>query len=257
MTVTYATDGYVCTITLNRPDALNAFNRQMVQEFSDACARFRDDADLRVAIVTGAGDRAFSVGADLTDLIPAMMDDPAKGGYRAPPTIMRGQVIRKPFLAAINGFALGGGFECALACDLRIASNNARLGAPEVGLGLIPGWGGTQRLPRVLGATHAMQLLLTGEPVDADTALRIGLLSAVVEPADLLPTARRYAERICRNGPLAVQAAKEATLRGAETSLEAGLRIEELLLDRLAYTQDVREGLAAFAERRSANFTGS
>ncbi len=257
MVLEFTTDGHVCTITLNRPDALNAFNRELVQAFSDATARFRDDDGLWVAVITGAGDRAFSAGADIKDLIPALMDDPAKGGYEAPPTIMRGQFIDKPLIAAINGIAYGGGLEVALACDLRVAATTARLGQPEVGLGVIPGWGGTQRLPRLIGGARAMELLLTGDPFDAETVLQIGLVNAVVEPEQLLPTAYRYAERICRNGPIAVRAAKEAAVRGLQTSLNEGLRIEQLLFDRLAYTDDVREGLAAFGERRSPEFKGS
>lgn len=255
MALIYDTDEHICTITLNRPKALNAFDREMLQEFSDACARFQDDDQLWVAIITGAGDRAFSAGADLKDTIPALMNDPAKGNYQAPPTIMRGQTIMKPFIAAVNGLALGGGLEVALACDLRIAARAATFGQPEVGLGIIPGWGGTQRLPRLIGGARAMELLLTGSVIDAETALRVGLVSAVVEPDQLLATANEFAVRIARNGPLAVRAAKEAALRGLETSLDDGLRLEQLLFDRLAYTDDVREGLAAFGEKRTANFS--
>lgn len=257
MAIGFNSDGHICTITLNRPDALNAFDREQLQEFSDACARFRDDDDLWVAIVTGAGERAFSAGADLKDTIPALLDDPAKGGYQAPPTIMRGQFIDKPMIAAVNGVALGGGLECALACDLRVASTNARFGQPEVGLGLIPGWGGTQRLPRLIGGARAMELLLTGDAFDAATALEVGLVNAVVEPDELLAKANAYAERICRNGPLAVRAAKEAAMRGGQTTLEEGLRIEQLLFERLAYTDDAREGVAAFGERRPPDFSAS
>lgn len=257
MTLTYDTDGHLCTITLDRPKALNAFNQEMLAEFSEACARFRDDPTLRVAIITGAGDRAFSAGADLKELIPALTDDPAKGGYQLPPTIMRGQIVYKPFIAAVNGLCLGGGMECALACDLRIASRTATFGQPEVGLGVIPGWGGTQRLPRLLSGAWAAEILLTGRPIDADTALRLGLVNAVVEPEQLLSTARDYAERICRNAPLAVQATKEATLRGLQVPLDEGLRLEALLFDRLAYTNDSREGVQAFTQRRPPQFTGT
>ena len=257
MVLKYETDGRVCTITLDREKALNSFSRELIQAFSDACAKFEADDELWVAIVTGAGDRAFSAGADLKDLIPALMDDPAKGGYQAPPSIMRGQTITKPLIAAINGVALGGGLEAALACDLRVASSNARFGQPEVGLGLIPGWGGTQRLPRLVAGAPAMALILTGDMIDAETALRIGLVNAVVEPDELMATARAYADRICANGPLAVRAAKEAAVRGMQTSLEEGLRIEQLLFDRLAYTNDVVEGVAAFIEKRPADFSGS
>jgi len=256
MVLKYETDGHVCTITLDREKALNSFSRELSQEFADACARFDADDELWVGIVTGSGDRAFSAGADLKDTIPALMDDPAKGGYVMPPTIMRGQYVSKPLIAAVNGMALGGGLECALACDLRVASTNASFGQPEVGLGIIPGWGGTQRLPRLLAGALAMEMLLTGEAIDAETALRIGLVNAVVEPDELLDKARAIADRICANGPLAVRAAKEAAVRGAQTPLDEGLRIEQLLFDRLAYTDDVREGLVAFGERRPPEFKG-
>ena len=258
MSVDFAVDGRVCTITLNRPEALNAFDRAQAQAFSEACLRFQDDQNLWVAIITGAGDRAFSVGADIKDLLPAMTDHPGQaGGYVAPPTIMSGLFIAKPLIAAVNGFAFGGGMECAMACDLRIASSKARFGQPEVALGLIPGWGGTQRLPRLVPGAVAMELLLTGDPIDAETALRIGLVNAVVEPEALLSTAQEYAARIMKNGPLAVRAAKEAAVRGMETSLNDGIRIEKLLFDQLAYSEDVTEGLAAFGEKRKPEFRGA
>ena len=223
---------------------------------ADACAKFAGDDERWVGIVTGSGDRSFSAGADLKDTIPALMDNPAKGGYVVPPNIMRGQYVSKPLIAAVNGMALGGGMELALACDLRVASTKATFGQPEVGLGIIPGWGGTQRLPRLLPGAIAMELLLTGEAIDAETALRVGLVNAVVEPEELMAKAREYADRICANGPLAVRAAKEAAVRGIQTSLDDGLRIEQLLFDRLAYTDDLKEGLAALLERRPASVKG-
>ena len=257
MALLYETDGRLCTITLNRPKALNSWDREQLQEFAQACARFAADPQLWVAILTGAGDRAFSAGADLRDLIPALLDDPAKGGYQAPPNIMRGATVSKPMIAAVNGLALGGGLECALACDLRLASTTASFGQPEVGLGLIPGWGGTQRLPRLIGLARAMQLILSGDPIDAHTALAYGLVTEVVASEDLLPRARALALRLCKNGPLAMRAAKQAAARALETSLDDGLRIEQLLFERLAYTNDMREGLAAFQEKRPPQYTAS
>ena len=250
-------DGHVCTITLNRPQALNAFNPAQVQGFSDACVRFRDDPDLWVAVITGAGDRAFSAGADIKELLPRMTRDPAKRPDPTPPTIMRGMFIPKPIIAAVNGVALGGGMEVALACDLRIASTRARFGQPEINLGAIPGWGGTQRLPRAVPAARAMELLLTGDPIDAATALQIGLVNAVVEPDALLPTAYDFAARICAKAPLAVQASKEAALRGLQMPLAEGLELERLLFQRLAYTDDIQEGVAAFVAKRPPAFSGS
>ena len=257
MAVTYEVADRIATITLDRQKALNSFDREQYAAFAQACAQFKDDDDAWVAIITGAGDRAFSAGADLRDMIPAMMDEPSKERFELAPTIMRGMYISKPLIAAINGYAFGGGLEVALACDLRIASTNAQMGQPEVGLGLLPGWGGTQRLPRLLGESRAMEIMLTGDPLSAERALEIGLVHKVVEPDELIGAARAMAERICRNGPLAVRACKSAAVRGMQTSLDEGLRIEQLYFERLAYTDDMKEGVAAFNERRTAQFTGS
>ncbi len=257
MVVTYEVSDRIATITLDRQRALNSFDREQYAAFAEACAQFKDDDDAWVAIITGAGDRAFSAGADLRDMIPAMMDEPSKERFELAPTIMRGMYISKPLIAAINGYAFGGGLEVALACDLRIASTNAQMGQPEVGLGLLPGWGGTQRLPRLLGESRAMEIILTGDPLSAERALEIGLVHKVVEPDELIGAARALAERICRNGPLAVRACKSAAVRGMQTSLDEGLQIEQLYFERLAYTDDMKEGVAAFNERRTAQFTGT
>ena len=257
MAVTYEVSDRIATITLDRQRALNSFDRGQYAAFAEACAQFKDDDEAWVAIITGAGDRAFSAGADLRDMIPAMMDEPSKERFELAPTIMRGMYISKPLIAAINGYAFGGGLEVALACDLRIASTNAQMGQPEVGLGLLPGWGGTQRLPRLLGESRAMEIILIGDPLSAERALEIGLVHKVVEADELMGAARALAERICRNGPLAVRACKSAAVRGMQTSLDEGLRIEQLYFERLAYTDDMKEGVAAFNERRTAEFTGS
>jgi enoyl-CoA hydratase len=256
MAVTYEVSDRIAKIVLDRPKALNAFDREQYAAFAEVCAKFSDDDDAWVAIITGAGDRAFSAGADLRDMIPALMDEPSKERFELAPSIMRGMYISKPLIAAINGFAFGGGLEVALACDLRIASTNAQMGQPEVGLGLLPGWGGTQRLPRLLGESRAMEIILTGDPLSAERALEIGLVHKVVEADELMDAARSMAERICRNGPLAVRACKSAAVRGMQTSLDEGLRIEQLYFERLAYTDDMKEGVAAFNERRTAEFTG-
>ena len=256
MAVTYELRGRIATIVLDRPQALNAFDREQYQSFAEACARFKDDEDAWVAIITGAGARAFSAGADLRDMIPALMDEPSKERFELAPSIMRGMYIAKPLIAAINGYAFGGGLEVALACDLRLVVEGAQMGQPEVGLGLLPGWGGTQRLPRLLGESRAMEIMLTGDPLSAERALEIGLVHRVVPADQLMDAARSLAERICRNGPLAVRACKSAAVRGMQTSLDEGLRIEQLYFERLAYTDDMREGVAAFNERRTAEFSG-
>ncbi len=257
MAVTYEVSDRVATLTLDRQKALNSFDREQYAAFAEACARFRDDDDAWVAIITGAGDRAFSAGADLRDMIPALMDEPSKERFELAPSIMRGMYISKPLIAAINGYAFGGGLEVALACDLRIAAAGAQMGQPEVGLGLLPGWGGTQRLPRLLGESRAMEIMLTGDPLSAERALEIGLVHRVVEAGELMNAAHEMAQRICRNGPLAVRACKSAATRGMQTSLDEGLRIEQLYFERLAYTDDMKEGVAAFNERRTAEFTGT
>lgn len=257
MAVTYEVSDRIATITLDRQKALNSFDREQYAAFAEACLRFKEDDDAWVAIITGAGERAFSAGADLRDMIPALMDEPSKERFELPPSIMRGMYIAKPLIAAINGYAFGGGLEVALACDLRIAAEGAQMGQPEVGLGLLPGWGGTQRLPRLLGESRAMEIMLTGDPVSAQRALEIGLVHRVVAAEELMDAAQAMAERICRNGPLAVRACKSAAVRGMQTSLDEGLRVEQLYFERLAYTDDMKEGVAAFNERRTAEFKGS
>ncbi len=243
----------ILVITFNRPKALNSYDPEMCEEFSSALVKFRDDPELRVAIVTGTGEKAFCGGADLKTLIPGMVDK----SYAVPPMLMRGyHQIWKPFIAAINGMALGGGLETALACDLRIASENAVLGTPEVKWNLIPGWGGTQRLPRMLPRAIAAQILLTGEFISAQEAYRVGLVNKVVPPQDLMPTAMEWAKKMCENGPIAMQAAKEAMIKGSEMTLEDGLRLEYLLMGEVLATEDVKEGLDAFAKRRKPEYKG-
>lgn len=254
MPVRYETDAHIATITIDRPDALNALDLDTWRAFGEATQRFEDDPDAWVGIVTGAGDRAFCAGADIKTTIRRLMDDPHNNPYDEPATIMRGQQLTKPLIAAVNGVTLGGGLEVALACDLRIASDRARFGAPEVNLGLIPGWGGTQRLPRQVPWAVAAKLILTGEMISADEALRAGLVNAVVESAQLMDEARKLAQVIASRGPLAVRAAKRAMVEGYSLPLEEGLVLEHELFDDLAYTDDVQEGIAAFEGKRSPDF---
>lgn len=254
MPVPYELDGHIAVITLDRRNALNAIDLETWQAFSDATGRLEADDRAWVGIITGAGTRAFSAGADLSSTIPRLMDDPDHNPYPHPPTIMRGQTVTKPLIAAVNGLALGGGLEVVLACDLRVAAENARFGAPEVTLGLIPGWGGTQRLPRQLPWAVAARIILTGQPLAAQEALQVGLVNAVVPADDLMAEARRWAETLCKCGPLALRAAKRAMLEGSHLPLEDGLAVEHRLFNSLAYTEDVREGLAAFSEKRPPRF---
>jgi enoyl-CoA hydratase/carnithine racemase len=252
--ILYEKKGHVVYMTINRPDAMNAFDFATIREFSEANIKFRDDDDAWVAILTGAGDKAFSAGFDLKELIPGQERLPSPGS--GPPLIQRGLNVWKPFIAAINGFAMGGGLELALACDIRVAAKGVKLSVPEVRWNLIPGWGGTQRLPRMIPRAIAAEMLLTGASVDADEAYRIGLVNKVVPPAELMPAAEAYAERIAQNGPLAVRAAKEAMIRGTSMTLDKGMKLELKLVDGLLSTEDAKEGPKAFAEKRKPVFKG-
>ena len=255
MAVDYVKEGRIAIFTLNRPQALNAANVELTRELHEAMVDFRDDPDLWVGIITGAGDRAFCAGADIGDLLP-FMKEREDSPWAMPATPMRGLELWKPLIAAINGYALGGGLEIALACDIRIASENARLGTPEVTLGLIPGWGGTQRLPRIVPWCKAAEIVLMGRPIDAQEAYRIGLVNKVVPLEQLMPTAKEWAEALCQPGPLAVQAAKQAMIRGTSLTLEEGLRLESSLFAHVMDTEDYKEGTAAFAEKRKPVFKG-
>jgi len=253
MAIDYKKEGKIAIFTLSRPEALNAINPETLDGLSRALISFKDDDELWVGIITGAGDKAFSAGADIKTMLPKLRTTMGQP-WAEPPTIMKGLKLWKPMIAAVNGAALGGGLEIALACDLRIASENATFGVPEVNLGLIPGWGGTQRLPRVIPWAKAAELLLTGRPIDAQEAYRIGLVNKVVSLPELMPTAKQMAEMLCRPGPLAVRAAKQAMIQGTNLSLEDGLELEKALEDYLVTTEDFGEGCKAFIEKRKATF---
>ncbi len=255
MALLYEKKGKVAYMTINRPRALNAVDPETLQELSQALLDFRDDEDRWVAILTGVGERAFCVGADIKEMLP-VLGEIRNEWWRIPPTILRGLELWKPIIAAINGHALGGGLELALACDLRIAAENATFGVPEVTLGIIPGWGGTQRLPRAIPAAKAAELLFFGQRIDAQEAYRIGLLNKVVPLPQLLPTAEEWAQKLCEIPPLAVRAAKEAMIRGVEMSLEEGLRLEAKLEDFLVATEDHREAKEAWLEKRKPVLKG-
>ena len=249
MLIDYKKEGRIAIFTINRPEARNAMNMEALQELHDVMVDFRDDPELWVGIITGAGDKAFCGGADIKDALPFMKEH-GSSPWAFPDTPMRGLELWKPLIAAINGNALGGGLEIALACDIRIAAENARLGSPEVTLGIIPGWGATQRLPRVIPWAKAAEILLMGRPIDAQEAYRIGLVNKVVPLEQLMPTAKEWAETICQAAPLAVRAAKEAMIRGYSMTLEEGLRLENALISYTFSTEDFIEGTNAFAEKR-------
>ena len=254
MVIDYQKEGRIAVFTINRPEALNSMNVQALKELGEKMVAFRDDPDAWVGIITGAGDRAFCAGADIKEMLPFMQENLPLKPWKVPDTPMRGLVMWKPLIAAINGVALGGGLEIALACDIRIASEKARLGVPEVTLGLIPGWGGTQRLPRVIPLCKAAELLFTGRHIDAQEAYRIGLVNAIVPPEQVMPAAREMAEAICKAGPLAVRAAKEAMIRGCGMPLEEGLKLENALEAYALSTEDFAEGTKAFVEKRKPEF---
>jgi enoyl-CoA hydratase/carnithine racemase len=253
MTVDYVKEGRIAIITINRPRAFNAVDLETWQAMHQAMVDFRDDPEVWAGIVTGAGDKAFCAGADVRETLPYMAEN-RHTPWNWPATQLWGLEVWKPLVAAINGYAFGGGLEIALACDVRIASDNARLGTPEVTLGLIPAWGGTQRLPRMIPWCKAAELVLMGKQIDAQEAYRIGLVNAIVPQEDLMSTAREWAETICQAGPLAVRAAKEAMVRGASMTLEDGLRLENTLVANLFSTEDFVEGTSAFSEKRKPDY---
>jgi enoyl-CoA hydratase len=243
-------------LSVNRPDRLNALSSDTLGQIGRAVRAFAEDAAQGALIVTGAGEKSFVAGADIAELAalgPDKAEEYSRSGQAVMDLIERSA---KPVIAAINGYALGGGCELALACHIRIAAENAVLGLPEVGLGAIPGYGGTQRLPRIVGLGRAIDLVVTGRRVRADEALALGLVSRVVPPAALLAEAEALALAILRNGPLAVAAALEAMRDGLQSPLDAGLRLESAKFGRLAASQDMREGLRAFIEKRPADFQG-
>ena len=253
MAVDYKKEDRIAIFTINRPEVMNAMSMEAINELHQVMVDFRDDPELWVGIITGAGERAFCAGADIKDTIPFMKEH--RNNPKAfPATPMRGLDLWKPLIAAINGLALGGGLEIALACDLRIASEDARLGTPEVSLGVIPGWGATQRLPRVVPWAKAAEMLFLGRPVDAQEAYRVGLVNKVVPLDELMPTAKQWADALCQVGPLAVRAAKEAMIRGSSMTLEEGLELETSLIAHTFGTEDYTEGTAAFTEKRKPTF---
>ena len=248
-------DGPVTTITIDRPKALNALDPAVLDGLEaalvDALAR-----EARAVVVTGAGEKAFVAGADigeLADLDAVSAEEHARRGQRVVGVLAR---MPKPTIAAVNGYALGGGTELALACDIRLASENAVFGLPEVTLGVIPGFGGTQRLARLVGLGPALDLVVTGRRIKAAEALRLGLVSEVVPAAELAARAAAYAAMVAKNAPVAVSLAKRAVLRGADASLSSGIQLEVAHFAACFSTQDQKEGMRAFVEKRAPAFTG-
>jgi enoyl-CoA hydratase len=246
----------VARITFNRPKVLNALNRKTVEELREALIDARDDAVVRVLILTGAGEKSFVAGADIGELAQRTPVDGKDFSLFGQSVFHLLETMGKPSICAINGFALGGGCELALCCTIRIASKTAKLGQPEVKLGILPGYGGSQRLARLCGKGVAHELCLTGEMITAEEALRIGLVNHTYEPGELLPAAEALAKKIIANAPLAVKYTSEAIERGTEMPLEEGLFLEATLFGLCCATGDMREGTKAFLEKRSPQFRG-
>jgi enoyl-CoA hydratase/carnithine racemase len=255
--ITYETKGRLAYVTINRPERRNAIDPTTSAELRDAFEAFKADDDAWVAILTGTGDQAFSAGADLVAMAQAFSGGDGGPRWDVPfGGITRGFECWKPIIAAINGYCLAGGLELALACDIRIAAEHATFGLPEPKRAIIPAAGGTQRLPRAVPLAFAMELLMTGDRFDSDTALRFGLVSRIVPAGKLMATAEEVAGRILECGPLAVRYIKEAAIRGREMSLEDGLKLESQFAGRVFQTEDAREGPTAFAQKRKPEYKG-
>jgi enoyl-CoA hydratase/carnithine racemase len=249
-------DGALVIVTINRPAVLNALDTPTTDDLRRLMTDLRDDASVRVVIVTGAGEKAFVAGADINELAaltPVEAREHARRGQHVFDLI---EHLGKPVIAAVNGFALGGGCELAMACTLRIAAEDARFGQPEINLGLIPGFAGTQRLARLVGKAIALEILLTGRQVKADEALRIGLVNKVVPPASLLDEARALAVQLAAQAPIASRFILDAVNHGLEVPFVEGQALEATLFGMIASTADMREGTRAFLEKRKARFKG-
>jgi enoyl-CoA hydratase len=246
----------VAIVTINRPDKLNALNDRTVEELDAAFAAIGADPQVRGAILTGAGEKAFVAGADIAELATQSPVDGKERSIRGQKVLDRIENLGKPVIAAVNGFALGGGCELALACHVRVASENARLGTPEVKLGIMCGYAGTQRLPRLIGKGRALEMLLTGEMVGAADALRIGLVNRVVARESLLAEAETLLRQMLANGPVSLRFTLEAVSAGLEMPLDQAQYLEATLFGLICTTEDMKEGTTAFLEKRPAKFQG-
>lgn len=250
-------DDELAIVYIDRQDKLNALNAEVVRELGVAFDRLRDDEEVRGVILTGAGTKAFVAGADIGELATMNSITGVRVSRDGQDVFRAIELFPKPVLAAVGGYALGGGCELALACHMRIASEKARFGLPEVSLGIIPGYGGTIRLARLIGLGRAIELTLTGDMVPADRALALGLVSAVAEPDSLMDEAKALLRKVTKNGPVAVRMALESIYRGVDTSTAEALDFESSLFGLLASTDDMKEGMQAFLEKRKADFKGS
>ncbi|MDP4085950.1 MAG: enoyl-CoA hydratase-related protein [Bacillota bacterium] len=252
----YSVTNRIATITINRPKVLNALNRELLGELSQAVNDIENDQEILAIILTGAGEKAFVAGADVLEMRGKNSLEARNLSNIGNQLFTRIENLRVPVIAAINGFALGGGCELALACDIRVASTRAKLGQPETGIGIMAGYGGTQRLPRLVGIGIAKELLFTGEMISAERAYEIGLVNRLVEPEELLNEATKLAEAIAAKSPYGVQFSKKAVNEGMNLDLERALRLESEIFGTLFSTEDHSEGMSAFLEKRKPVFTG-
>lgn len=254
--VLYQTDNGIGMITLNRPKALNALNSELLTELNGLLDEIAQDESVKVVIVTGAGDKAFVAGADIAEMQSMSPMEGRAFGKFGQAIFSKLENIPQPVIAAVNGFALGGGCELAMACDIRIASDRAKFGQPEVSLGIVPGFGGTQRLPRLIGKGRAKELLYTADMINAEEAYRIGLVNKIVPADELLSTAKELAEKIMARAQVAVQLCKAAVNTGMDTDLESGIAYEAEVFGLCFASADQKEGMSAFVGKRKPNFTG-
>jgi enoyl-CoA hydratase len=246
----------IATITLNRPEALNAFSKEVVEEIIRALEDVKTDENVRVVVLTGSGEKAFSAGADIkamAGMTPLKARELSLMGERL---CLALENLEKPVIAALNGYALGGGLEVAMSCDLRIATENARMGQTEINFGLIPGWGGTQRLTRLIGKTKAKEMVFTGRMIDAKTAEQLGIVNMVVPPDKFKETVRQFALELASKAPVAVRVAKALINKGADIGLDSALALEREGFAVVASTEDLKEGVSAFTEKRKPIFKG-
>jgi enoyl-CoA hydratase len=246
----------IATITLNRPEALNAFSKDVVEEIMHALEDVKSDENVRVVVLTGSGEKAFSAGADIKAMVgmtPLKARELSLMGERL---CLALENLEKPVIAALNGYALGGGLEVAMSCDLRVATENARMGQTEINIGLIPGWGGTQRLTRLIGRTKAKELVFTGRMIDAKTAEQLGIVNMVIPPDKFKETVRQFALELASKAPVAVRVAKALINKGADIGLDSALALEREGFGVVASTEDLKEGVSAFTEKRKPVFKG-
>jgi enoyl-CoA hydratase len=248
-------DGIV-TITLNRPEALNAFSKEVIEEVLQALEDVKNDENIRVVVLTGAGEKAFSAGADIKAMKGMNALKARELSLMGEKLCVSLENLEKPVIAALNGYALGGGLEVAMSCDLRIASESSRMGQTEINIGLIPGWGGTQRLTRLVGRTKAKEMVFTGKMLDAKTAEQLGIVNMVVPPDKFRETVRQLALELASKAPVAIKVAKALINKGAEISLDAALALEREGFGVVASTEDFQEGVSAFTEKRKPTFKG-